>query len=182
MPTMMFVVIYIFLPEIIQPLTWTSLPVLFAVTFVFPMINMAVLKKTGWISSFRLEDRKERPVPFVFVATFFGMASYLFFEVNSLVAIIFISTTAMILMLTLITLWYQISIHAAGLCGIVGFLMSLSIQFPDTNIIYCLAAMMLIAGLVMSARLQLNAHTPKEIFLGAILGFGICFSALHWLI
>lgn len=120
-------------------------------------------------------------MPFLFVSIFYGITTYMFIyqvRVNSTVATMFIATTVLILILTLITTQYKISIHTAGVSGVVGFLIAFGIKYPGSQTLYPLLAMIIVSGLTMSARLQLNAHTPKEILAGAIVGLGICFGAL----
>ncbi|WP_422360693.1 PA-phosphatase [Reichenbachiella sp.] len=124
-------------------------------------------------------------MPFSFVSIFYGLTTYLFvfkIQVNETIAIILASTTILILVLTVITFWVKISIHAAGISGVVGYFLVFGLKFPDSQAMYPLLVLLVSAGMVMSARLQLNAHSPKEILAGTLAGLGICFNSLYWLV
>ncbi len=43
------------------------------------------------------------------------------------------------------------------------------------------AAVIVVAGLVMSARLYLDAHTPRQVMIGGVVGFGIGFLGMIFL-
>jgi membrane-associated phospholipid phosphatase len=40
---------------------------------------------------------------------------------------------------------------------------------------------LVLAGMLMSARLQLNAHTPRQVLIGAVAGFAIAFTGMLFL-
>lgn len=185
MPSMTFLILYWLMPELIKPLTLVTLPFLFITTFLIPLLSISMLKFSGSISSFKLENREERVMPFLFVSIFYGLTTYLFvfkIQVNEVIAILLAATTVLVAVLTLITVWFKISIHAAGISGVVGFFLVFGVRYPDSQALYPLVVLLISAGLVMSARLQLNAHTPKEILAGTVTGFGICFGTLYWFV
>lgn len=183
MPSMTFLIIYWQLPELIKPLTLVTLPFLFITTFIVPILSVTMLKFSGSVTSFKLDKQEERVMPFSFVTVFYGLTTYLFvfkIQVNEVFALLLIATTLLVSVLTLITVWYKISIHSAGVSGVVGFFLAFGMRFPDSAVLYPLLILLVIAGLVMSARLQLQAHTPKEILAGMLTGLGICFGTLYW--
>ncbi|MEP2026487.1 MAG: phosphatase PAP2 family protein [Reichenbachiella sp.] len=100
-------------------------------------------------------------------------------QVNEIMALLLISTTILVLVLTIITLWFKVSMHAAGVSGVVGFFLVFGIKFPNSMALYPLLTFLILAGLVMSARLQLNAHSPKEVLAGLCIGFTVCFGTLY---
>ena len=184
MPTLTYVIVYLFLPEIIKPLGLITLPFLFVTTFLIPLLSISVLKYTSNISSLTLENREERLIPFIFVAVFYAITSYMFVykvRVNPVVGVMLVSTTVLIILLTIITLFEKISIHSAGMSGVVGFLIVFALKYPDSTVLYPLLVMIVLAGLVMTSRLYLNAHTPREIFSGFLVGFTVCFGMLYLL-
>lgn len=122
-------------------------------------------------------------MPFSFVSIFYGMTTYLFvfkIQVNDIIALLLAATSILVVVLTIITLWFKISIHAAAISGVVGFFLVFGLKFPESHALYPLLVLLISAGLVMSARLQLNAHTPEEILAGMITGLSVCFSTLYW--
>ena len=185
MPSFTFLIVYQILPEIVRPMGWLMLPFLFITTFLIPLFGISALRLSGSISSYTIEKREERFLPFLFVTIFYTMTTVMFIvkiQVNSIVSTMLIASTALILVLMLITLFYKISIHAAGVSGVVGYLLVLSLNNPESSMIYALVAALVLSGLVMTSRLYLNAHTPKQIFFGSVLGVLLCFSALYWFV
>lgn len=184
MPTYTFSLVFLFLPEMIKPLTLITLPFLFITTFVIPILSISMLKYSGSITSFRLENRSERPMPFAFVAIFYGITSYMFIykvQVNDIVAAMLLASTFLIIMLTIITIKFKISIHSAGICGLLGFLIYFGMYFPSVQLTHIIVAVTLISGIAMMSRLHLQAHTPNEILAGGFLGLIIGFFGLYFL-
>lgn len=182
MPTITFLIIHAIIPELVHPVGWVLLPFLFITTFLIPLFGVAALKYSGSISSFSLEKREERFLPFFFVTIFYAITTVMFIlkiQVNETVGLMLIATTSLILVLMLISFFYKISIHAAGVSGVVGFMYVLSLKYPESMIIYALILTIVLSGLVMSSRLYLNAHTPKEILLGCVLGILVCSGTLY---
>ena len=131
-----------------------------------------------------MADREERVMPFTFVSLFYGMTTYMFvfkIHVNTIVALMLFSTTLLVIVLTVVTLWFKISIHAAAISGVVANLLVFGLKYPDSLAIYPLLGGVVLAGLVMTARLQLNAHSPREIVAGMCTGLLVCFNVLYWL-
>lgn len=183
MPTFSFLLINAILPDLIRPLGWIMIPFLFITTFLIPLFGVSILRYSGSISSLTLENREERFLPFLFVTIFYCITTVMFvmkIEVNGTVSIILITTTLLIFILMLISLFYKISIHAAGVGGVIGFLTVLSFNHPDSGMIDVLLISIVLSGLVMSSRLYLNLHTPREILAGSILGLLICYGAMHF--
>ncbi len=61
------------------------------------------------------------------------------------------------------------SIHMIGLSAITFFVMGLSIH-NQTNLVYIIAVLFFANGLVASSRLQMKAHTIKELSAGFLIG------------
>jgi membrane-associated phospholipid phosphatase len=76
---------------------------------------------------------------------------------------------------TLFTLFYKVSIHTLGVTGILGILLPLNKVAENNSLFIPTLVLIVIAGLVMSARLQLNSHTPREVLIGAVTGFAVGF-------
>ena len=83
--------------------------------------------------------------------------------------------STMVVFGTLITLFYKLSIHSLALWGMVGMLLPMNKVSEVNELLLPTAIVVVIAGLVMSARLALNAHTPREVMIGSVAGFTIGF-------
>ena len=154
----------------------------FVTTFIIPIFSILGLRTTMTISSVRLEKRSERILPFTFITVFYGLTTYLFhskIEINDLILLIFMSATLLVALLTIITVFFKISVHAAGAGCMIGYLLALMQIFPDQQLLGTLIVIIMISGLILSARLFLNAHKPLEAYSGFFLGLMISFLSLY---
>ena len=81
--------------------------------------------------------------------------------------------TFVILVATIITFFWRISLHTIGMGGLLGFFTEMMITqaFDKSIMIPVFMLTVIIAGLVGSARLYLEAHTPAQIYAGYAVGF-----------
>lgn len=183
MTTYLVLVLGVLFPEMLlikpQALYLFTLLVFF-VTFVLPVLNILMFKLNGIISSLALPARRDRVVPFIFISVIYSMVTGLFFykgafgtNFNKLMLIV----TFLVLASTLITFFYKVSIHSLSIWGAVGILLPLN-KVVEGTLLWPTLAIILIAGLVMSSRLLLNAHTPREVTIGGVVGFSIGFGGL----
>jgi hypothetical protein len=180
--TIIFMVLPFFAPSALSPLTekalYSLVGIIFLLTFLVPVVSIAVLRVTGSIASMQMEERKERITPFVFVTLYYGVAAWFFtfrFELNPAFGVILFSATAALVLLTLITLFWKISAHGAGMGAIVGTFAGFQITLTDSQLLIPLAVAVVLTGLVVSARLHLNAHRPNEAYSGVLLGAIVSF-------
>ena len=188
MPSLLFVILMVFLPEALQPITGKItvyiLLLIFITTFIIPIFSILGLRTTMTISSMRLEKRSERILPFSFITIFYGLTTYLFhskIEINDLILSIFIGATLLVALLTIITVFFKISVHAAGAGSMLGYLLAIIQLFPNQQMLGILIIIILISGLVISARLYLNAHTSLEVYSGFFMGLTISFLSIYLL-
>lgn len=168
-------------PEILAVPTqvlWYLVLAIFLTTFLLPALSLLSLKLFSQISSLELINREERPLPFLFIFIWYGIATFLFavkLQLAKPLSTIIVSVTLLIGLLFLITKWYKISIHSTAIWAAGGILTALAISkgliLPDF-----LFGSILLAGLTSTSRLYLGYHKPIEIWSGSILGF--CFSFL----
>ncbi len=150
----------------------------FSFTFVLPVINLIMFRYFGTISSYTLNERTERLVPFVAIAIIYLVMIFLFYNklplsqnFNKLMTIV----TALVVCSALITFFYKVSIHSLAAGGMIGILLPLNKAVENNALLWPTAVILVIAGLIMSARLYLNAHTFNEVFMGGLAGFLIGF-------
>lgn len=99
-------------------------------------------------------------------------------NLNPILQAIFLSISLVVLILTLLTFFWKISIHSAGVGGTTAVFLALSYFFPEDGLYRPVCLMVLISGITLTSRLKLNAHTPMEIYAGFCTGFIIVFSML----
>lgn len=150
----------------------------FVFTFVLPAVNLVMLRAFGNIQSLTLQSRKERILPFVFISLLYLLVTFLFYfklpfsaNFNKLMMII----SALVVVSLLITFYYKISIHSIAMGGGIGILLPLNQVTEQLNLLWPTAFTILATGLVMSSRLVLDAHTPREVMYGGVVGFLVGF-------
>jgi len=145
-----------------------------------PGISFLLMFRRKLISTLEMDNRTERTVPLLIVFSYCLILFLLFFikapdgVLPIYIYAIPLSGTILSLVFLLINNWTKISLHAAGGGMITGYLCAFSAQQITFNyllILFCF----LISGLIMSARLALNKHTPFQVYLGWILAFVITF-------
>jgi hypothetical protein len=188
MPTYLFVIIILFLPDALQPMSMKVmmyvLLLIFITTFLIPLFSMLGLRSALNLSSLHLARRRERILPFSFITLFYGLTTYLFhtkIEVNGFLMSILLGATAVVGIITLITLFFKISVHAAGVGCMLGSMLGMIYRFPTHYLLWQFCAVILLAGLILSARLSLDAHTNSEVYTGFLLGFGVCLMSVYQL-
>lgn len=170
-----------------QPLQKESLlqilAIIFIVTFIIPAISIGTLRLSNFITDFNLVDKKQRIIPYLFVTCFYGISAYMFYAKlsnNNLIFLVFSTTTALLFTLTVVTYFWKISVHGAGIGGTIGFILALSLVYPMLHFEIALSVLITITGLIVYARLTLNAHTPLQVYAGVLLGVVLCYSSLYF--
>ena len=161
----------------------TVIGLVFITTFLIPALTVVMFKLTKVIKDLHMKDRKDRIMPFMFISIFYLIVSFMIEGqewMTPLLNIAFLAITTVVLITNGITFKWKISAHAAGVFGWLGFILALQKGFPATNkLLFPLLLCLLFCGLVPWARLYLNAHTPKEILAGGLLGFLICYGSIY---
>jgi len=159
----------------------TILVFIFCFTFVFPAVNILMFKQFGTISDYTMTAQRERIIPFVAISLIYVVTAILFYyklpfsqNFNNLILII----TAMVVVSTLITFFQKVSVHSLAIWGGIGILLPLNKAVEQNYLLWPTAVAIVAAGAVMSSRLILQAHTPRQILVGSITGFIIGFSGI----
>lgn len=149
----------------------------FAFTFLLPSLNLLILYKLNYVSSLKIENRKERTFPLIMTSLCYFGLFYMIYDFNIWPAIkLFIFGAGFcILSAAIISLWWQISAHMIGVGGLIGALFAISYFIP-IPIFTALSVCLILAGFIGFARLQLNAHTPNQVYVGFAFGCLVQFS------
>jgi len=145
------------------------------------MLSIFIMRLTSGISSLHLVKRKDRIAPFVFIAAYYVFAAYFLITKISLGPLfdtLIITIALMVGSVAIITLFWKISVHSIGVAGILGFIIGMNYNSPDSLFYWPILGWVLTLGFTMSARLYLNAHKPLEVWVGALYGLVICFFAV----
>ena len=149
-------------------------------TFLIPALSLFVLKMSGNITSLTLKNREERITPIIYTTVMYGVTTYLFgvkVELGPLISVLLAISTLLIGLTGLITLFWKISIHTLALGGLIGMLMAINQNTSIPNITVMLSVLFVLSGVVASARLKLNAHSPVQVYSGFVLGVFVSFAS-----
>lgn len=184
MGTYLFLLLAYILPAALYPINSGS-QVLFVgvyaiISFILPVSMLSMLKVLGTVKSLTMENRRERIFPFFMILALYATFTYMITYQNRIgyddnIFKFLLIIDALVLASTVITLFYKASIHALAMAGLAGILLPLNQQSDNQVLFWATLGVVVVAGLVMSARLQLHAHTPRQILVGAVAGLLIGF-------
>ncbi len=160
---------------------------LFLMAVFFPLLTVYIMHKNKLISSIAIPKRKERLPVLALVIIYYSMTYYIFRYWNTTLLNLLqpylsflFAGLILLLLLTLITLKWKISIHAASIAGLNGGMAALTlIAQPIINlkqIFFINAVLLIFIGMVSFSRMYLKAHSATQILAGISLGFSLVFS------
>lgn len=153
----------------------------FFFTFLIPSYLLYVLYRLKVIKSLTMENLQDRRLPYLMIVILYTIFSYASFRYMTLlpeVTVIMTSITFSISCVAFISLYWQISAHATGMGGVIGSLLALTLKLELGGLLVPVLVVIVLTGFLMSARLYLNAHTPRQIMVGLLLGAVICSTTL----
>jgi len=137
-----------------------------------PLSLMPILVNRKLISSWFMDERKDRVIPLIISTILYIVSTYIMFRFpvplfmkSFFIAVSFLSLTA-----TLVNFWWKISLHSIGAGLLVALVIILTFRM-FTPLLWYLIPAILIAGLILSARLKLNFNSPGQVWVGFITGF-----------
>ncbi|MFN8344118.1 MAG: hypothetical protein U0X91_03905 [Spirosomataceae bacterium] len=158
-------------------------------TFVVPALGIYYLYRAGYVKNLELDDLADRRLPYFLTALFYAFATYFFsFQLAPLseiapgIGIVLGSITISIALVGIISLSWKISAHGTGVGGLLGAMFGIAVKFGENHLLYPLLLFLVLAGLLISARLQLNAHTPAQVGAGVALGIVISATTVWWFV
>lgn len=143
----------------------------FLSTVILPTISILILLKAKKIDSLQMVTQRERVFPLLLLAIIYYMTYHLLKEVSitGLLTFFMVGSTMLVLITLLINYATKISLHMIAWGGLLGTLLGFAIRF-NYNITIPIFAIILLIGVVATARLKLNAHSPFQVYLGFLLG------------
>ncbi len=183
-PTYVFSFIFFFSPSLIlyrSEQKIALLAMIFLLTFVFPVLSFFVYYRLRLIASLSIASRQERVLPFLTISIFYLVITYFFSaqpHIFSLISQVMLGITLVVVAVTILTFFYKISVHSAGVSGAVSIFIGLQSLYPQEYFLYPVILWILFLGFVVSARLALEAHTYDELIVGVLVGLGLPAMAL----
>lgn len=145
-------------------------------TCLIPMLIIPFLIGFKLITTVELPTKRERILPLIITSVSFLITFYFIqllpFPVQLIIKRYILSTAVSVIIAMLISIRWKISTHTIGLGGITGLILSLSFGL-QTNMQLLLIITILISGLIGTARLILDAHSPVQVFAGYLTGMAV---------
>ncbi len=151
--------------------------IVFALTFMFPAIWIFMMRRLEMIDSLEFENANDRIIPYIATATFYLWATWMFkpsvtmkIPPNILLFYMLLGASIAIFLGFFINIFTKISLHAIGAGGLIGLLLALA-NSSTYDLRPALIILIVLAGLIGTARLLLGAHTIRQILIGYSIGF-----------
>ncbi|NUQ23854.1 MAG: hypothetical protein HUU34_07865 [Saprospiraceae bacterium] len=172
---------------------------IFLSTFFIPGVAIVMLRMLGMISTLEMRDKDERIGPYIITGVFYLWIFYNFLH-NSLIPTAYttflLGAVIALFVSFFLNIFRKISAHAVGMGGLVGMVIITMLLFSyDTftlqtawlgayefNMNIVLMLVLVVAGLVGTSRLLLQAHEPADLYGGYFVGFITQFIALRFMI
>ncbi len=143
-------------------------------TLFFPLFTILLLKPLGFISSYHLEQARERTIPLLATMIFYFWISHVFNNIAGggvplPLKVLLLGNFWGIIGIFIANIFVKVSMHTAAAGGMIG-IMIVMLFLSATNALIPLVATIILAGVVGSARLALGAHQRGDVWLGYLLG------------
>ncbi|MCI2228671.1 hypothetical protein MC378_05790 [Polaribacter sp. MSW13] len=148
------------------------LGLVFTITYLVPLLILVIFKKLKLIKSFQTESIRERKIPVMLMIILFYLLASTMNNIPNLrdLGLLFFATSLGLLFIYLFFAFkIKVSIHILSLGISTGFFLVLS-NIYSQNFTFLIIILLLLSGILASARLHLNAHTKKEVYLGFFIG------------
>ena len=173
LPLVGLVALFLFSYMSLLPLAY-KLPTLLTVyisTILMPSLLIHLYRRfQGWTSK-ELGRKERRIVPYLIsILCYFGCFFLMEYRnTPRVISIILVAALVIQMVCALINVWWKISTHTAAIGGVAGGLVVYSIAF-SFNPIWWLAFVILLAGMVGTARMILRQHTLAQVVTGFLVG------------
>jgi hypothetical protein len=153
-------------------------------TLLIPMITIFGLRLSGSLRSLHMPEVSDRRLPFVITTVFFVITTFFLKQNTVFDPVLWLGMAVIctsVVLLTAVSFFWKMSAHMTGLGGLLAVVIVLARKFPNFDALYPLLGVLILCGLVASARLSLQAHRPLEIYAGLATGFLVCWFGFNWI-
>ena len=159
-------------------LLWVIL--LYAV--LIPVLALGVLRSLGRISSYRVDDRRERLLPLLVGAICYLLCAITLAKIPSVVFLrkFMVAAACCEVLCLVVSLRWKISLHLTGMGAVVALLVVMNIAGVG-HMLIPLSVAILGAGALASARLYLGCHNGMQVLAGFGVGFLVATLAMLFL-
>ena len=151
-------------------------------TVVIPLSLLPVFFYKKVIHGIAMEHRRERTIPLLVYTILLYVAYYFLarMQVPGILKSFILVSCQLVLLLSFVSWFWKISLHMAGIGGLTGLLVAMSVRLA-VGLNLFLIVLILFAGLLGTVRLLLNEHNPAQVYAGYLLGFAVICGGLLFL-
>ncbi len=178
LPLVGLVALFMFSYMSLLPMAY-KLPMLLTV-YIFTVLMPSMLihlyrKIQGWTSK-ELGRKERRLVPYIIsILCYFGCFFLMEYRnTPRVISIILVAALVVQMVCAFINIWWKISTHTAAIGGVAGALVIYSIAFAF-NPLWWLSFVIILAGMVGTARMILRQHTLSQVVAGFFVGLTCAF-------
>ncbi len=156
--------------------------IVFITTILVPFLLTYLFYRKKYLVSFEMHNKEERNLPFIVTSIFYFITYNMFNQLKlpSIFQLFMLGGCILTVVLLFINYKWKISVHLAGIGTLVGAFIAISLLY-SIEIPFLIHVLIIVSGLIGFARLQLNSHTPLQIYTGFLLGAGGMFLMLFLL-
>ena len=139
-------------------------------TLLLPLLGVFLLKKLKIVSSIYMENQKERKWPLLIAISSYYLLfrMFEFLHIHPIIIKLILGAMLILFLAVIISNFCKISLHMLGIGGVFGAF--LAFQYLFGGKLFLIILLLLCSGLVAYARINENAHTLKQVYLGFLVG------------
>lgn len=157
------------------------LAVVYLCTVLLPTFLIRVYRRyQGW-SRIELGTKERRMIPYVIAILCYFLCYYLMnlLHIPHFMSSIIVAALGIQVVCAIINLWWKVSTHTAAIGGVAGALLGFSVMFMF-NPTWWFCLVILLAGMVGTARMVLRQHSLQQVVAGFLIGLVIAlFAVIH---
>ncbi len=173
LPTIGVLLYFLFIPKMLtRQQELYILGLVFLVTYIIPIIVLILSKALKLIKDMYVMSVRERKIPVLLMIVLFYLLGRVF-TINSItydLGVLFYASSLGLIIVNILFIWkFKTSLHLLGIGNTLGFLLVLNHQY-GIKALPAIMIIILLAGVLGSARIYLKAHHPIEVYVGFLLG------------
>ena len=173
LPTLGVFIYFVFVSQSFEKrLQLIVLGLVFALTYVVPVLLLLFLRNFGFIKDFQVSTIKERRFPVIFMILLLYFLGNTIIQIPTIrnLGILFYGTSlSLICIYILFSVKLKSSLHLVSMGNMIGFFLIMT-NINSLSMLPIIILLILLSGILASSRLYLKAHTPVELLIGFSLG------------
>lgn len=169
-------ILFIFTPLSLLALEYKLLELgsMFVFTIAVPMLLTAVYRRSLRLHRQEMRHRMNRIVPYLIFIVCYTVYLYMMHSANVTYIQLSVIIVALFIQIicTITSLWWKVSVHAAGAGAIISAIAAYGAIF-QFNPLFWMSIAIVVTGLVGTSRMILRQHNLSQILVGVVIGL-IC--------